>query len=108
MKQVYLKFKEIKLGFLTEENGTYIWVPSAEGISEFYSKYEAATDLLFLSAKSPEAFDKIPHHFDEFVESSYRADLAKEANINGTETPFERLYKMGTLDYFGDDFSIEI
>lgn len=108
MKQVYLHFKDIELGFLTEENGKYIWVPSKDGMSEFYANYEAATDLLFLSATEPEMYDKIPHHFDEFVESSYRADLEQDAKITNADTPFERLYKMGTLDYFGDDFSIKV
>ena len=108
MKQVYLHFKEIELGFLTEEAGNYIWVPNADGIKEFYVKYEAATDLLFLSSTEPEVYNKIPYHFDEFVESSYRADLQEDAKIVDSDTPFERLYKMGTLDYFGDDFSIKV
>ena len=108
MKQVYLHFKEIELGYLTEEAGGYNWVPSVEGMKEFYAKYEAATDLFFLTKTEPKVYKQIPHHYDEFVEGSYRADLAKDAEIAEGDTPFERLYKMGTLDYFGDDFYIKV
>lgn len=108
MKQVYLTFKGIELGFLTEEKGAYIWVPKKEGIQEFYEKYEAATDLLLLSAIEPEVYSVIPKHFNQFVESAKRPDLAKDAGIVENDSDFEKLYKMAALDYFNDEFCIKI
>lgn len=108
MKQVYLTFKGIELGFLTEEKGVYIWVPNKDGIQEFYEKYEAATDLLLLSAVEPEVYSYIPKHFIEFLESSKRPDLAKDAGITDSDSDFEKLCKMAALDYFNDEFCIKI
>lgn len=108
MKQVYLNFKDVVLGYLTQDGNAYVWVPNAEGIRLFNEKYAVAKSLLFLSSTAPRAYSTIPAHFEEFVYSSSRPDLSKKAKIEPSDTDFERLCKMATLSYFNQDFFISI
>ena len=49
MKQVFLKFKELELGYLTEQDNSYLWVPNTKNYQIFTEKYSAVTDLFFLN-----------------------------------------------------------
>lgn len=108
MKQVYLNFKELTLGYLKEDKDLYVWVPNIDSINIFSQKYSFAKDSLLLSSSAPEVYTVIPAHFIDFVESSNRADLRKSAGIEQTDSDFEKLYKMATLSYFNQDYFISI
>ena len=107
MKQVYLHFREFELGFLTQKNDVFVWVPNTESIRMFDEKYTAASDLLLLSKTEPMVYERIPYHFVDFVESAPRADIAKKAGITAADSEFDRLCKLATLDYFNIDFVIK-
>lgn len=107
MKKVYLYFREFELGFLCQENGKYIWSPNPSEIKKFSEKYFFG-DFLFLDREKPVTYDKIPHHFIEYVQSSSREDLKKSAKIEKGDSDFEKLYKMATLDYYNQDFVVKV
>ena len=108
MKQVYLHFKEIELGFLTQNEDGFVWVPNTENIQYFMMRYDGASDLFFLTKTEPALYTQIPYHFIDFVESSSRPDLAQKASIKPNDSDFEKLCKMATLDYADDEFVIKI
>lgn len=108
MKQVFLLFKDIELGFLTEENGAYVWVPNPAGLQVFATQYSAACDLFFLNPAQPQVYNEIPAHFSDYLESAGRADLAKKANILPNDSDFDKLCKLATLTYFAQDFVIKV
>ena len=108
MKQVFLHFKDLELGFLTEDNGAYVWVPNTNNMQTFATKYNAVCDLFFLNPAEPQAYREIPSHFDEYLESANRADIAKKAQISPNDSDFDKLCKLATLTYFAQDFVIKI
>ena len=107
MKQVYLHFKEIELGFLTQQEKGFVWVPNPENIQYFMMRYDGASDLFFLNKTEPALHPSIPYHFIDFVESSSRPDLAQKAGIVESDSDFDRLCKMATLSYADDEFVIK-
>ena len=107
MKQVYLHFREFELGFLTQKDDVFVWVPNTESIRMFNEKYTGASDLFLLEQNEPVVYEKIPYHFVDFVESSPRADLAKKVGITENDSDFDKLCKLATLDYFNIDFVIK-
>jgi hypothetical protein len=108
MKQVYLHFREFELGFLTQKDDVFVWVPNTESIRAFETKYTGASDMLLLDKNEPVVYEKIPYHFVDFVETYPRADLAKQCGITANDSDFDRLCKLATLDYFNMDFEIKI
>ena len=107
MKQVYLHFKEIELGFLTQQENGFVWVPNPENIQSFMMRYDGASDLFFLNKTEPALHHSIPYHFIDFVESASRPDLAQKAGILPSDDDFEILFKMSALDYADDEFVIK-
>jgi len=109
MKKVYLYFREFNLGFLTEQDSKFLWTPNTEEINKFEKKHPWSWDFLMLNKSEPTLYDKIPNHFIEYVESSYiREDLRENAKIEKNDSDFERLYKMATLNYYDQDFTIKL
>ena len=108
MNQVFLKFRDLELGYLTKENEHYVWVPNTRDLQIFFKDYSAVSDLFFLNSKQPQAYKTIPAHFNEYLEGANRSDLAKKAQINPSDDDFEKLCKLASLTYFGQDFIITI
>lgn len=108
MTKIYLNFNEFELGFLTEENGKFVWTPSADQIKQFMVVYDGAADLFLLDKTQPKAYSMVPYHYNEFLEASERDDLAKLAKINPSDSDFLKLYKMATLDYLDQQFVIKV
>lgn len=108
MKEVFLYFKKIKLGSLSESNGEYLWTPFFNGINEYEKTYPFDSDFLFLNKTTTQLFKKIPRHFNEFVFASERTDLHEHAKIEDSDSDFIKLYKMASLDFYEDDFYIKL
>lgn len=107
-QQVYLHFKEIELGFLTQNEDGFVWVPNTENIQYFMMRYDGASDLFFLNKTKPVLYTSIPYHFIDFVEAASRPDLAQKAGIAESDSEFDKLCKMATLSYADDEFVIKI
>ena len=103
--KVHLVNRGVYLGYLTKENDEFLWTPNLENIEKMSEKYPFIMDMFFLP-KEKKVFEKIPRYYDEFLWASSRPDLYKSAKITEEDDDFERVYKMGTLDYFPDDFTI--
>lgn len=108
MNQVYLHFKDICLGSLTQSQGAYVWTPDIVQIEKFATIYSGAIDMFFLNPAKPQIYKQIPYHYSEFVENCERPDFVRQAGIKSTDSDFEKLCKMATLSYFGHDFYISL
>ncbi len=108
MKQVFLHFNDLELGFLTEQNGAYVWVPNTNNMQVFATNYSAVCDLFFLNPTEPQAYREIPAHFADYLDAANRADIAKKAQISPNDSDFDKLCKLATLTYFAQDFVIKI
>ena len=62
---------------------------------------------MFMLPGSVTSFEKVPHHFKEYLNASDRVDLKKKAGISDSDTEFEKLYKMSKLEYFNEEFYIK-
>ena len=83
-----------------------LWTPNTENIEMMKEKYPLIMDMFFLPSEE-KLFEKAPRHYDEFLWASNRADLYENAKISKEDDDFERLYKMGKLDYYPDEFLIK-
>lgn len=107
MKQIYLYSQEINLGFLTQENDVYVWVPDTKNIALFENLNPATEDLLFMERKEPVVYEKMPFHYAEFLPACSREDLVQKAGIKASDSDFEKLYKLAKLDFSNQDFYIK-
>lgn len=107
VKQIYLYFKEINLGFLSQENDVFVWFPNLRNIELFEKQNPAFEDFLLLERKEPVVYTKIPFHYSDFISACSRADLVKKAGINTQDSEFEKLYKLAKLDFSNQDFYIK-
>ena len=108
MKKIFLNFKEYKLGFLTQKENIFVWVPDTEAIVSCFNRYDGAFDMFMLGSKESEVYKQIPIHYQDFLMATERSDLQKAAGINQKDNSFERLCKMAKLKYFNQDFYISI
>ena len=108
MKQIFLKFRDLELGYLTKKDDLFVWVPNTKDLQTFFTDYSAMSDMFFLNSEHPQTYDVIPPHFDEYLEGANRSDLAKKANISASDDDFTKLCKLATLTFFGQDFIITI
>ena len=72
MTKIYLNFNEFELGFLTQENGKFVWNPNADQINKFMVVYDGAADLFLLDKTQPKAYSMVPYHFNEFQNQSLK------------------------------------
>ena len=107
MQQIYLYFKELNLGYLTQEKDVYIWVPNTENIQLFERQNSAFEDLFFLERNKPVGYVNIPLHYSEFIQACSREDLVQKAGIKSRDSEFEKLYKLAKLDFSMQDFYIK-
>ena len=108
MKKVLLHFKDFELGFLTEKDNNYVWVPNSQNIALCFERYDGARDLFYLEKNNPQAYKQIPYHFYEFLVASSRGDFVRKLDIKESDSDFEKLYKMASLSYFNQDFYISL
>ena len=106
MKKVYLHFKDYVLGFLVQENNSYVWFPDTNNIKSCFYKYNGAVDLFLLEIDKQKIYNIVPQHFSDYLVTSERTDIVKNAKIESSDSDFEKLYKMASLKYFGNDFYI--
>lgn len=103
--KVHILFNEYSLGFLEEVKEGYLWMPNTKAIEAMKQEHELVMEMFFLPAQ-PVLFDEIPKHYDEFLEASERVDLKEKVGILDSDSDFVKLYKMGFLEYFSEDFVI--
>ena len=107
MTQVYLYFKEFELGFLTEKEGAFLWTPDSKNIHDCFQKYDGASDLFLLESQKPVFYRQIPYHFCDFADAPLRDDIACKIKIKSSDSEFEKLFKLGKLSYYNQDFYIK-
>ena len=97
-------FRDIKIGTLTFENGTYVYKAIPNNVKRAHQKgYVTAVygcDEDFVSKELPMAIE-------EFIPPEEIVDLNVMANINSTDTPFQKLCKMGMLDLTYENFYLK-
>ena len=103
--KVHLMERGVSLGYLTQSDDKMHWTPNVENIEIMKEKYPFVMDMFFLPSEE-KLYDKAPRYYDEFLWASNRADLKKSAGIEDLDNDFERLYKMGKLDFYPDEFTI--
>ncbi len=103
--RVHILFKDFSMGFLAEHENGYAWVPNDDVLAMMKQRHPLTLEL-FLLPHEPCLFRNVPSHFDEYLEASNRADLKEKAGIKNSDSDFERLFKMGFLEYFSEDFVI--
>ena len=105
--KVHLLNRGVSLGYLTKtEENKMLWTPNVPNIEIMKEKYPWIMDMFFLPSEE-KVFDKTPRYYDEFLWASNRADLKQSAGVEDSDGEFEKLYKMGKLDYYPDDFVIK-
>ncbi len=104
--KVHVLYDNCSLGFLMQGDGVYVWTPNQENIAQMKEKHPLSMDMFFLPCK-PCLFREIPSHYDEFLESAEREDLKEKVGILGGDSDFEKLFKLGFLEYFSDEFIIK-
>ena len=103
MTKVYLWYKDIRYGYLTQQKGKYVWTPDVATLDSLDPVYKFALNLPFKKT----VFDRVPPRFDAFAYTS-RADLVEKAKIFPTDTPFERLVKFATLPFTRLDYYVTL
>ena len=104
--RINLNYNEFNLGHLMQVENGYLWTPNIKEIARADEKYELAMDMFFLPNEQV-VYPFVPRHFNEFLDASERADLKEKAGIEDDDSEFVRLYKMGKLDYFSQEFVIK-
>lgn len=107
VKQIYLYFKELNLGFLAQENDVYVWFPNLNNIVLFENQNPAFEDFLLLERNEPVVYTQIPFHYSDFISACSREDLVQKAGIKPKDSDFEKLYKLAKLDFSNQDFYIK-
>ena len=103
---VNLYYNEYNLGHLEQTPNGYLWVPNVREIVKATQVYEMGMEMFFLPCDCVE-YPFVPRHFNEFLTACERADLKEKAGIEDDDSEFVRLYKMGKLDYFSQEFVIK-
>ena len=104
--KVHMMDRGVSLGYLTKVEGGMLWTPNLENIEMMKEKEPFVMDMFFLPTEK-KLFEKVPRHYDEFLWASNRLDLYQSAKITEEDGDFERLYKMGKLNFYPDDFTIK-
>lgn len=97
-------YRDIKLGILTFENGNYIYRAIPTNVVRAHQKGYVTRvygcDADFVSKELPTAIE-------EFIPPEEIVDLNLMANIQPTDTPFQKLCKMGMLDLAYENFYLK-
>lgn len=97
-------YRDIKLGTLTFENGNYIYKAIPTNVVRAHQKGYVTRvygcDADFVSKELPAAIE-------EFIPPEEIVDLNLMANIQPTDTPFQKLCKMGMLDLAYENFYLK-
>ena len=97
-------YKDIKLGNLTFEGGYYIYKSIPNNVEKAHQRGYVTSvygcDEDFVSKELPMAIE-------DFIPPEEIVDLNFMANIQATDTPFQKLCKMGMLDLAYDDFYLK-
>ena len=97
-------YRDIKLGVLTYEKGMYIYkaIPSnvVRAHQKGYVTRVYGCDEDFVSKDLPMAIE-------EFIPPEEIVDLNLMANIAPTDTPYQKLLKMGMLDLAYENFYLK-
>jgi len=97
---------DIKLGVLTENGDSYLWVPIISNIKEACRVVRYGMELFMLPLER-RVYKKIPEHFNEYLFASERFDLREKAGIVEGDSDMVKLEKMSRLNYGSELFTIK-
>ena len=103
--KVHLLYREFNLGSLEASPNGFVWTPNLSNITEASKKYIGMD--MFLLEKEPTLYKIIPWHYKDFLINADRPDLKQKANIQNSDSDFEKLYKLSKLNFFSSEFIIK-
>lgn len=103
--KISIFYREIKLGELKKTENNYVYKALPENVEKAhkkgYSTFLYMCDNSFIS-------EELPFSLLDFIPDEKQVDLIIAADIKESDSDFEKLYKIASLDAVKPDFHMEI
>jgi hypothetical protein len=103
--KIYVYFKDFLLGHLTYKKNKFIYNTFMLG-EEAFLEYAFSAPFYTLANSMDRELTELPDFLKPFEEMTKNKFFMEQANIDGTENEFQKLYKLSTLKFDNTGFTI--